>query len=144
MIVANLRASRENMFLKQKDISKIFGNNPSTISGWETGKDTIPLEKLVYYANYYKFNLDYLFGLENKNNYIGPIVINKKNIGSNLKQYRKNTGLTQVQVAALINISQGTYSDYESGTKLIKTIPLYSLSTIYKDFSFYKIFDLKR
>lgn len=143
MIVANLRASRENMFLKQKDISKIFGNNPSTISGWETGKDTIPLEKLVYYANYYKFNLDYLFGLEKKNNYIGPIIINKKNIGRNLKQYRKDTGLTQVQVASLINISQGTYSDYESGTKLIKTTPLYSLSTIYKNFSFYSIFDLK-
>lgn len=138
MVIENLKASRENMFLKQKDISKIFNNNPSTISGWETGKDTIPLEKLVLYANYFNLSIDYLFGLNN-NNYIREIVINKKKIGNNLKKYRKKRSLTQEQVASLINISQGTYSDYESGHKLITT-SLYSLSKIYKDFRFDSIF----
>lgn len=140
MVVDNLKASRENMFLKQKDISKIFGNNPSTISGWETGKDTIPLEKLVLYANYFNLSIDYLFGLNNNNNYIREIIINKKKIGNNLKKYRKKRSLTQEQVASLINISQGTYSDYESGHKLITTTSLYSLSKIYKDFKFDSIF----
>ena len=33
------------------------------VSGWETGKDTIPLKRLIKYANHYNLSLDYLFGL---------------------------------------------------------------------------------
>ena len=39
----------------------------TTISGWETGKDTIPLEKLVRYANEFNLSLDYLFGIISRN-----------------------------------------------------------------------------
>ena len=48
MILKNLRASREDLDLKQKDIADFFDLHFTTISGWETGKDTIPiLEDLV-------------------------------------------------------------------------------------------------
>ena len=53
MIVQNLRASREDIDVKQKDVAKFFKLHYSTISGWETGKDTIPIEKLIEYANQY-------------------------------------------------------------------------------------------
>ena len=67
MIIKNLRNSRENIDLKQKEIAEYFNVNYSTISGWETGKDTIPLRRLVEYANHYKFSLDYLFGITKHN-----------------------------------------------------------------------------
>lgn len=43
MIVKRLRHTREDMGLKQKDLTTLFNVTYSTISGWETGKDTIPL-----------------------------------------------------------------------------------------------------
>lgn len=49
MIVKNLRESREMLDIKQKDVAKIFNVNFSTVSGWETGKDTIPLKRLIDY-----------------------------------------------------------------------------------------------
>ena len=44
MILKNLRASREDLDLKQKDIADFFVFLFTTISGWETGKDTIAIE----------------------------------------------------------------------------------------------------
>ncbi len=67
MIVKNFRESREINDLKQKDIAKLFNVHFSTVSGWETGKDTIPIERLIEYANNYNYSLDYLFGINNKN-----------------------------------------------------------------------------
>lgn len=66
MIIYRLRSTRETLNLKQKDLTTLFGVTYSTISGWETNKDTIPLEQLIKYANKYNFSLDYLFGLTNK------------------------------------------------------------------------------
>lgn len=63
MIVKNLRYTRERLGLKQKDLTTLFNVTYSTISGWDTGKDTIPLKQLIKYANKYSFSLDYLFGL---------------------------------------------------------------------------------
>lgn len=37
MIVKNLKNSREELQLKQKDVAELFGLHTSTISGWETG-----------------------------------------------------------------------------------------------------------
>ena len=67
MIIKNFKNSRENIDIKQKDIAEFFNLNFTTISGWETGKDTIPLRRLIEYANHYNFSLDYLFGITNKN-----------------------------------------------------------------------------
>ena len=67
MIIKNFKNSRENIDIKQKDIAEFFNLNFTTISGWETGKDTIPLRRLIEYANHYNFSLAYLFGITNKN-----------------------------------------------------------------------------
>ena len=41
MLVRNLRESREELDLKQKDIAAVLNVHFSTVSGWETGKDTM-------------------------------------------------------------------------------------------------------
>ena len=43
MIVKRLKDSREMLDIKQIDLTNLYNVTNSTISGWETGKDTIPL-----------------------------------------------------------------------------------------------------
>lgn len=135
MIVKNLRYSRENLELKQKEIAQILGVTYSTVSGWETGKDTIPLRKLIDFANIYNLSLDYLFGLTNTNEKYKPLDINLKKVGKNLRNIRIKNKKTQSEVAEVINTSQSAYAHYENAIYLIPTSFLYNLSKIYKDFS---------
>lgn len=135
MIVKNLRYSRENLELKQKEIADILGVTFSTVSGWETGKDTIPLKQLIKFANKFNLSLDYLFGLRQNNEILKPLEIDLKIIGKNLRNIRIKHKKTQSQIAKILNTSQSAYAHYENGIYLIPTSFLYSLSKIYKDFS---------
>ena len=145
MVIYNLRNSRENMDLKQKDIAEIFGVNFSTVSGWETGKDTIPLERLVEYANHFNFSLDYLFGVTKNNDtsYLS-LKLDLDIIAQNLRQIRKLNNMTQEEVAKKINTSQASYDHYENSVYLIPTAFLYNLTEIYKPFSIDKLLGRKK
>lgn len=145
MIIYNLRNSRENMDLKQKDIAEMFGVHFATVSGWETGKDTIPLERLIEYANRFNFSLDYLFGItkQNDTSYL-PLEIDLNVIAQNLRKIRKSHNLTQEDVAKRINTSQASYAHYENSVNLIPTTFLYNLTDIYKPFSIDKLFGRKK
>ena len=145
MIIYNLRNSRENMDLKQKDIAEMFGVHFATVSGWETGKDTIPLERLIEYANRFNFSLDYLFGItkQNDTSYL-PLEIDLNVIAQNLRKIRKSHNLTQEDVAKRINTSQASYAHYENSVNLIPTTFLYNLTDIYKLFSIDKLLGRKK
>ena len=54
MVVKNFKRSREDLDLKQKDIAKTLKVHFSTVSGWETGKDTIPLKQLIILQKLFK------------------------------------------------------------------------------------------
>lgn len=144
MIVYNLRNSRENLELKQKDIAKMLGVHFATVSGWETGKDTIPLERLVEYANKFNFSLDYLFGLSNVNqNYI-PLKLDLNIIAHNLRKFRKDNKMTQLEVAQKINTTQAAYAHYENAVNLIPTSFLFNLTKVYKPFSIDELLGRKK
>lgn len=133
------------MDLKQKDIAEMFGVHFATVSGWETGKDTIPLERLIEYANRFNFSLDYLFGItkQNDTSYL-PLEIDLNVIAQNLRKIRKSHNLTQEDVAKRINTSQASYAHYENSVNLIPTTFLYNLTDIYKPFSIDKILGRKK
>lgn len=139
MIIKNFRYTREGLDLKQKDLTNLFNVSPSTISGWETGKDTMPLKHLIKYANEFNFSLDYLFGLTESNDEYLPLDIDLKLIGKNLRIIRKQNKKTQQDIAKIINTSSSCYAHYENARNLISTTFLFNLSLIYKDFSFDKI-----
>lgn len=143
MIVKNLRESRELLDLKQKDLTTLFGVTYSTISGWETGKDTIPLRQLIKYANKYNYSLDYLFGLKNYNEKYEPLEIDLNVIADNLRKIRKENKKTQQDVGDVLNTSSSAYAHYENARYLIPTSFLYNLTFIYKDFSIDKILGRK-
>lgn len=144
MIVKNLRESREMLDLKQKDIAEYFKVNFSTVSGWETGKDTIPIKRLIEYANHYNYSLDYLFGLTRTNTPYLPLKIDLDLISKNLRLLRKKNKMTQEEVAAKINTIQPSYAHYENSVYLIPTTFLYSLTEIYKPFSIDELLGRKK
>ena len=135
MKVKRLRETRENLDLKQIDLTDLFGVTYSTISGWETGKDTIPLKQLIKYANKYNYSLDYLLGLTDKNIEYKDLKINLNSLATNLRKKRKQYGKTQQQIADIINTSQSSYAHYENARYLMPLNFLYNLSKIYDDLS---------
>lgn len=144
MIVRRLRETREELELKQKELTDFFGVTFSTISGWETGKDTIPLKQLIKYGNEYNYSLDYLFGLKNHNEQYKPLTIDLKVVGDNLRKIRRTHERTQQEVADALNTSQSSYAHYENARYLIPTSFIYGLSKIYKNFSIDEILGRKK
>ena len=130
MIIKNFKYSREILDLKQKDIAELFNVHFSTVSGWETGKDTIPIERLVDYANHYNYSLDYLFGIKNYNEEYLPLTLDLNLIAHNLNILRKKNNYTQEKLAKKLNTNQASYAHYENATNMIPTVFLYNLTTI--------------
>jgi len=145
MIVKNFKESREILDIKQKDIADYFNVNFSTVSGWETGKDTIPLRRLIEYANHYNYSLDYLFGItRDSNNKYLPLKIDLEIIATNLRKIRKKHNLTQEEVAKKLNTTQASYAHYELAQNLIPTAFLYNLTKVYKPFSIDQLLGRKK
>lgn len=145
MIVKNFKESREILDIKQKDIAEYFKVNFTTVSGWETGKDTIPLRRLIEYANHYNYSLDYLFGItRDSNNKYLPLEIDLELIATNLRKIRKKHNYTQEDVAKKLNTTQASYAHYELAQNLIPTAFLYNLTKIYKPFSIDQLLGRKK
>ena len=144
MIIKNFKESREILDLKQKDIADYFSVHFSTVSGWETGKDTIPLERLIEYANHFGYSLDYLFGITRYNVKYEPLIIDLELIAKNLRLLRKHNKMTQTEVAEKINTTQASYAHYENAVNLIPTAFLYNLTQIYKCFSIDELLGRKK
>lgn len=143
MLEKRLKETREKLELKEKEIALILGISNKTVSGYETGYDTIPMKNLINYANAFNLSLDYLFGLIDENKSYQPIIIDKRAIGQNLKELRRINNKTQEYVANKINIAVGAYSNYENGKYLISVRTLKGLIRIYNPFSIDKLFDRK-
>lgn len=144
MVIKNFKESRELLDIKQKDIAEYFNIHFSTVSGWETGKDTIPLERLIEYSNHFGFSLDYLFGITNFNLKYKPLIIDLELISKNLRLLRKHNKMTQAEVADKINTTQASYAHYENAVNLIPTTFLYNLTKIYKPFSIDELLGRKK
>lgn len=135
----NIKEFRENNNLKQKDVGLVLGVTKSTVSGWENGHDIIPLKRLITFCNYYKLSIDYLIGKSTDNNYL-ELEIDKDKLCKLLLEARKKNNKTQEQVSKMLNISTGTYCDYENGNHLISTTSLIALTELYDDFSLDELF----
>lgn len=137
MLENNLKYCREELEMTQEELGYIFGVKGSTVAGWENNHDSMPLPKLIRFSNMYKYSLDFIIGLNRKNNY-KEVKLDKTNIGNNLKQLRTMLNLSQQQLANECMISQTTYSNYETGLYLINTLTLYTICKNH-NLSFYDI-----
>lgn len=108
--------------LTQQEVANILNVARSTYAGWESGKDIIPLPKLVAFADYFKISLDYLVGNAPEIEYLkvkNGIDINL--VANNLKKFREENNITQTKLAKTIKCSQPSIVKYESGNHLITT-----------------------
>jgi len=129
----NIGYCRQNIPLTQKELGKILGVSDSTVSGWETAKDTMPLEKMIIFCNLYNYSLDFLTGLSRKNEKYNRLEkVDMKEVGKKLKELRKNLKMSQTKIADECSISQSAYSNYEIGNHLITSLVIYTLCKNHK------------
>ena len=118
----NMKYIREENDLKQKDMANILKVTQSNYSRWENTSKIIPLDKLNELCNYFNVNMDYITvlsktrkAMQNNN------ILNKKEIGKNIKMFRIKNKLNQKDLANFLNTTQSVISNYESGKNLILT-----------------------
>ena len=127
ILTNNIKYCREELEMTQEELGYVFGVKGTTVSGWENNNDTMPLPKMVKFANMYHYSLDYITGLSRKNEYTLIKKLDKKEIGIKLKDIRKKLGLTQKQIANECMITQQSYSLYENGKTLVTSLVLYTI-----------------
>ena len=62
----NLKKCRLKEKIKQEQLGKIMKVKRTTISGWETGNEIIPLHRLIFFSNKFGYSIDYILKLSNK------------------------------------------------------------------------------
>ncbi len=127
ILTNNIKYCREELEMTQEELGYVFGVKGTTVSGWENNNDTMPLPKMVKFANMYHYSLDYITGLSRKNEYTPIKKLDKKEIGTKLKDIREKLGLTQKQIANECMITQQSYSLYENGKTLVTSLVLYTI-----------------
>lgn len=131
-ILNRLKDIRENNDLKQKDIAKILNVSRPNYTRWETKEKIIPLIKLNDFCNYFNINMDYVIGLTNNLIKINKtIILDKKAIGRNLKEFRNKNNITQEELALKLGTTHSVISAYENGHTLILTAFLINLCRVY-------------
>ena len=125
-----LRELREDNDLTQTNISNFLLITRQNYSRWETGEKVIPLKHLVTLCEYYKVSLDFMTCLSKENNY-NKIILNKKEIGKRIKEFRNTNNISQKELSNFLNTTQSTISAYESGNTLILTSFAYQICKEY-------------
>ncbi|MCM1052424.1 MAG: helix-turn-helix domain-containing protein [Ruminococcus sp.] len=129
---AKLQYLREKFDLTQTEAGKIINLDSGTYSNYEHEVILIPLKHLNTLCNYYNVSLDYIFSFTEEVNYKNSDKnIDKKKSGTRLKEFRKDNKLTQIKLAKILNIGNGTIAGYETGNYLIATPFLYTICSKY-------------
>ena len=62
-----LRELREKNSMSQAEMAKLLGCSQQTYSRYESHTTEIPLESLIFLADYYDTSVDFLLGITNHN-----------------------------------------------------------------------------
>lgn len=134
MNLPDIKKVRKEKGLTQEDVAKSLNVNRKTVTGWENEYNTIPLQRLIDFANIYKTSLDYIYELTTINNY-KYLILDKKVVGKNLLKLRLKNKRSTNYISRKLKIKKRTYCDYENGKNLIRTIYITGLIQIYGTFS---------
>lgn len=123
-----LNEIREKQDLSQRKTAAKLKISKSYYNYFESGERIIPLSRLNDFCNLFHTDFDYALGLTEHNIMTKEIKkLDKKLIGTRIKEIRKKNKLTQSDLAELVNTSQSTISSYEHGNTIILTAFLYEM-----------------
>ncbi len=123
-----LNEIREKNDLSQRKTAIKLKISKSYYNYFESGERIIPLTRLNDFCNLFHVDFDYALGLSDNNIITKEIKsLDKKLIGTRIKEIRKKNKLTQRGLAKLLNTSQSTVSSYENGNTIILTAFLYEM-----------------
>ena len=118
--------------IKKRDLAKVLNIDESTYSHYESENNIMPIKHLNTICNYLDVSIDYIFSLTEQKNYKNyRKEIDKQIMSKRLKEFRKENNLTQVKLANILNIANGTIAEYERGKNIIATPFLYFLCKNY-------------
>ncbi len=119
---------REKHDLSQRKTATKLKISKSYYNYFESGERIIPLSRLNDFSNLFHVDFDYALGLSEHNIITKEIKqLDKKLIGTRIKEIRKMNKMTQTDLAKLVNTSQSTISSYEHGNTMILTAFLYEI-----------------
>ena len=121
MLSERLLNIRDEAELNQEDMAEILKVSQSNYSRWENGRELIPLSKLNILCNHFRINMDYVVGISRYSKSSKKYEFDNKKIGNRLKIFRKEKGITQVELAEFLNTTQSTVSAYENGKTTLLT-----------------------
>ena len=107
--------------LTQQELADIAEVSKRTIQNWEDGTSNIKPEKAEKLADYFGVSVGYLLGYDDND-------INQMN---RLKELRKEKGLTQTDLAELLEVTKLTIHNWENGVSSIKSDRLKKLCEIF-------------
>ena len=128
-----LKELRLEKNLTQKEVASLLNMARQTYNHYEAQENIIPIKHLDKIAKLYDVSVDYILGLskikkEEKTYKSVDINISSKR----LKEFRLNNGLTQEQLAKILNTFHTVIVDYEKGKNLIATPFLYTICLKFK------------
>lgn len=133
IIFKKLGDIRQDLDMTQKAMSDQLDVKQGVYSRWENGKEIIPLRRLNEFCNITSYTMDYITGLTRTNKKCPEKKeIDVKECGERLKKWRKESHVTQKELANFLNTTQSTISAYESGKVLILTAFAYQIAKNYK------------
>lgn len=126
--IKRLAEIREDSDISQMKMANILGVKRQAYSLWELGINIIPFDYLYKFASYFNLSIDYVLGLTNSRDYIEYNEFNLKSIGERLKRVRKERGLSQVELARALDVTQACIVRYEKGIICMSTSNIYKYS----------------
>ena len=94
----NIKKIRIENNKNQNEVAELMNVSRSSYSMWETNNNIFPIARLIDFCNIFKVSVDYALGLSLTNNKVfGDI--DKIKSGTRLKEFRKESKLTQAKLA---------------------------------------------
>ena len=118
-----LKELRKEKKLTQKELAEETDIPYRTLQRWENGESQIKPEKAEKLANFFGVSIAHLLGYEDND-------FEKAN-QNRLKELRKEKGLTQTDLAELLEVTKLTIHNWENGVFSIKSDRLKMLCEIF-------------
>jgi len=126
-----IKEVRLNKGIKQNELAKAVNLQVSNLSKYENLKEIIPIKKFNDICNYLGISFSYALSLSALNEYSMNKKLDKKLIGSRLKEIRLQNNLYQETLAMEIGTSKSLICEYEKGKKLISLPYAYAICKKY-------------